>query len=130
MYRKIAVPVQVRFAAESGLAQTLEGPVAYDRGDALLTGVQGECWPVRRHDFDASYEAIVPTRQGSDGWYRKHPQRVQAQQLTQPTRVALHDGQGQLQAAAGDWLLSDARGRQWVVADAIFLKTYVREESP
>ena len=37
---KRPVPVPVAFALADGVCETLEGPVHYQKGDALLTGVQ------------------------------------------------------------------------------------------
>ena len=42
---KRLVPVPVAFALADGVCETLEGPVHYQKGDALLTGVQGERYP-------------------------------------------------------------------------------------
>lgn len=45
---KRPIPVPVRFAAEPGFIDTLEGCVAYDpydAGAAILKGVNGELWP-------------------------------------------------------------------------------------
>src|SRR5664279_1064449 len=53
--RKRAVVVQVVFAEAAGTLSTQEGPVNYSTGDALLTGTEGERWPVTRHIFDQTY---------------------------------------------------------------------------
>ena len=42
-------------------------------GDAVLTGVRGEHWPVQRHLFLASYAPVPPTEAGQDVIYRKIP---------------------------------------------------------
>ena len=64
---KKPIPVQVEFATFEGTCETLEGSVRFRAGDAILTGVKGERWPVGREAFLSSYEAVPPTRTGSNG---------------------------------------------------------------
>ena len=66
---KKPIPVSVAFAPADGVCGTLEGPVRYRAGDAILTGVQGEHWPIQRDAFLASYAPVPPTRAGEDGSY-------------------------------------------------------------
>ena len=40
------------------LVPTLEGIMKFERGDMLITGVQGEIYPCKRSIFDATYEAL------------------------------------------------------------------------
>lgn len=106
---------------------TLEGPVKYASGDALLTGLAGERWPIQRIDFDLSYEPVAPTCAGEAGAYRKRPVRVEAHQVQEASNVATHSGSGHLHAQPGDWMVTNEQGQQWVVADAIFRLSYLRE---
>jgi hypothetical protein len=122
--RQCAVYVAVEFAAGDGTLATIEGPVAYRRGDALLTGAHGERWPVPRASFDASYEAQAPLRPGKPGRYRKRPLLVWARQMREPFAVALGADRGALQGEPGDWLVQHATGDQSVVAAPIFAQTY------
>src|SRR4051794_41552182 len=75
---KKPTPVQVEFAAADGVCETLEGPVRFRAGDAILTGVQGERWPVRRDLFMAGYQAVPPTPTGEAAGNRKIPPRPYA----------------------------------------------------
>lgn len=59
--------VSVTFAQEAGRIATREGDVRYSPGDALITGVEGECWPEARQKFDSSYVPILPNRHGQPG---------------------------------------------------------------
>ena len=47
-------------ANEAGTAewnlQTLEGVVTCQPGDWIVKGVEGECWPIRKDIFEATYE--------------------------------------------------------------------------
>src|SRR5262249_10597889 len=66
---KKPAPVRTEFAGADGVCATLEGPVRYKAGDAIVTGVRGEQWPVERESFPASYEPVPPTRAGNSGNY-------------------------------------------------------------
>lgn len=121
-YVKRALPTQVLFAEHAGTLNTLEGVVAYQTGDALVTGVEGERWPIARDDFERTYEAIPPTRMAEDGTYTKRHVPVQALRVTEAT--LLLSGAAELRAAPGDWVVTDTHGKRWVVADSIFQKTY------
>jgi len=122
--RKTPVPVEVEFAVSAGTLATAEGPVAYDSGDALLTGPAGERWPVPRTRFLRDYEVVDGSRAGGPGRYRKRPGEVRALRMNAPFTVTLPDGRGTLAGDAGDWLVQYAPGDQAVVAASIFAATY------
>lgn len=116
---KLPLPVQARFAEADGVCQTLEGPVQYAAGDAILTGVRGEQWPVARARFDQTYEADAVA-----GHYRKRPITVWALPLRAPTEVPLGGGRGTLHGQPGDWLVQYGPGDFGIVAADIFEQTY------
>ena len=118
--RPIAVPVM--FAAEDGVCETLEGLVRYQAGDAILTGVSGEQWPVARATFAASYD---PAPDGPAGAFVKRPIPAQARRITEPCQVEVGWQDDPLEGRPGDWLLQYADGNWGVVSDAIFRETYV-----
>ena len=122
--RKCPVQVAVEFATADGTLKTREGPVQYRRGDALLTGIEGERWPVTRRTFEASYEPVAPLRPGKPGHYRKQPQVVWAKPMREPFTVTRDQGRGVLRGQAGDWLVQYAPGDQGVVGAAVFAQTY------
>ena len=121
---KKPVPVQETFTAEDGICQTLEGEVRFRAGDALLTGGQGERWPVRRDLFLSSYEPVPPTRPGEDGTYRKLPAVAHALRLTAPADVSVSWQNDPLHGQAGDWLIRYPDGSHGIVQDSIFRDTY------
>ena len=118
-------PVPVAFAIEAGVCETLEGPVRYRAGDAILTGIRREQWPVGRDSFLASYEAVPPTVAGTDGLYRKAPSVTRALRLERVVRVPVGWQGDPLRGRPGDWLLRYADGSLGVVQDAIFRASYV-----
>jgi hypothetical protein len=117
-------PVAVAFAPEAGACETLEGPVRYRAGDAILTGIRGECWPVRRDLFLVSYEAVSPTVAGKDGLYRKIPSVARALRLELALDVPVGWQDDPLRGRPGDWVLQYADGTNGVVQDAIFRASY------
>lgn len=121
MKKRVSVPVV--FATQNGICETLEGPVPYSVGDAIMTGVQGEHWPITRAHFDQMYEAEGSCVFGQDGMYVKKPIPVLALQLVEPFSVDLSNG-GRLNGNAGDWLLQYEPGKYGIVQAAIFDKTY------
>lgn len=128
-YIKKAIPVQVEFAVDAGAIETLEGSVTYSPGDALMTGAIGEHWPIRRARFETTYDPIPPTLMGKSGTYLKKTIPVEARQAHTEEKISLPEGQGILLAHAGDWILTDPDGHQWVVANEIFAATYQTVES-
>jgi len=122
--RKRPLPVAVEFAARPGVVQTLEGPVRFRGGDALLTGIAGERWPIGRVRFDAAYEPIPPTVAGSPGRYRRRPLVVWARCMARPFRVRVGWAGDALHGRPGDWLLQYGPGDYGIVAAALFAQTY------
>ena len=118
--------MEVSFAAAAGCCETLEGVVAYQAGDALLTGLRGERWPVARRSFETGYAAIPPTRAGEAGRYVKRPVAAVARRMSAPFTVKVGWRDDPLRGQAGDWLLRYADGTYGIVADAIFRESYER----
>lgn len=122
--RKLPVPVQVRWMAQAGVCQTLEGDVAYAAGDPVLTGVEGEHWTMPAQRFLATYEPSTPLESGADGAYRKKPTVVWARRLAEATVVQVGFRRDLLHGEPGDWLVQYGPGDFGVVGAAIFDKTY------
>lgn len=122
--RSVLVRREVKFASESGVHSTLEGPVQYNVGDAIVTGAVGESWPIGRATFESTYEPEPPLTMGEDGWYRKRVREALALQLTESRNVVLSNARGVLSGKAGDWIVDHGHGDLAVVADEVFLKYY------
>lgn len=121
---KRPLPVQVVFAPVSGTCLTLEGPVAYEAGDAIVTGPGGERWPIRRNRFYETYEPSPPTRFGEGGLYIKRPLEVLAVQLDRSVTVGIGDGHDALQGHPGDWLVQYGPDDLGIVERHVFEQTY------
>lgn len=122
--RKRPVRRRVVFARAPGTCATLEGHVAYAPGDAIVTGEQGESWPVARAHFDANYAPTAPTRAGGDGLYERRAAQAHALELDAAARIDLADGRGALCGARGDWLIDYGNGDFGMVRGDIFARTY------
>jgi hypothetical protein len=123
---KRRVRVSVAFATSPGTVDTLEGPVAYQTGDAIMTGVAGEHWPVPRTTFFARYEAVEGVEAGDDGPYESLPERAWAVHLDEgdvPLQVVTSAG-AVLQAARDDWIVKRATGDVHVVNGDLFWSLY------
>ena len=122
---KRAIPVAVEFAELPGLLETLEGPVLYTVGDALLTGVQGERWTVQRAKFESSYVPASNTKTPENGLYFKRFLPVIAYQVEKQTIIPMQGRNEKLLAKPRDWVVIAPDGNQWVVAQDIFTSTYI-----
>ena len=112
------------FAHENIVIDTLEGLVPAETGDAVITGVWGERWPVPSTRFAELYEPVSTTRMSEDGRYRRRAGVVRTTRLEQPLSLFLTDEQGVLTGNVGDWLVQHTDGRFGIVADDIFERTY------
>jgi hypothetical protein len=119
--------VAVEFAQSPGVLETLEGPVPYETGDALLTGIKGERWPVVRARFEDMYEP-APDQPGR--WKKRGNRPVLALRVDHAFEVATHDGAATLSGKPGDWLVDYSPGDQAIVANDIFLHSYVEIIDP
>jgi len=122
--RKRPVPVPVTFARQPGTIETREGAVAFEAGDAICTGVEGERWPITRARFEASYEPLDGQPMGEDGRYVKKPVTVRALRMNEPFEVEVNWGDGLLRGKPGDWLVQYGPGDYGVVSREVFEQTY------
>lgn len=119
---------EVEFAQRAGLVMTLEGNVRHEVGDAIVTGLKGERWPVARARFLESYEPVACGVMGRDGRFRKRPRTCWALVLDRFHEVQLSGQRGTLQGKSGDLLIEYAVGDQAIVDPDVFAATYERIE--
>ena len=122
--RKRAHIVQVRFTDHPCEVGTPEGIVHAETGDAIVSGVFGEHWPVGRNYFDGKYSAVSPLEAGAPGSYLSLPIEVIATPMRTPFEVVLADGHSRLRGQAGDWLVDYGDGNLGIVNAVIFGATY------
>lgn len=61
-YRKKSIPVDAYQTADSVIIRTLEGDMKAEPGDWIITGVNGEQWPVKKDIFEKTYEVYPDTK--------------------------------------------------------------------
>lgn len=111
----------------AGVIHTMEGPVAFESGDYLARGIQGEEYPISPEAFGMLYEVdtLEPDPQGF-AFYRPTPLLHQAVQITEPFTVERADG-SLFTGKAGDYVVRTVGlegGR--IVDRSIFEQTYER----
>ncbi len=121
--KKRSGTVRVHFACHHGIVDTLEGPVSYQSGDALITGDRGETWPVRSSHFHAAYRPVPGVLPGTDGLYVRLPIVVWAVQSNDTCRVVTAGG-SVLTGKAGDWIVQYESGEYGIVEQGLFIATY------
>jgi len=128
VYKK-DVPVGVAFAKEDGTCETKEGKVSYAAGDAIMTGIEGEQWPIPRNKFEDTYEPLDGTEKGSNGEYSKIKSLVLAKPMVNPFEVTVSWSDDKLKGEPtssenGSLLVQYGPGDFGVVSRDIFKKTY------
>lgn len=120
---RISTVHSVEFAASAGEIETLEGRVPVSPGDAIVTGVAGEKWPVAMAEFKRRYDP-VPSAAGSM-LFRRRAQRATVVELARPDNGATVQVHGAiLHGQPGDFRVSDGDGTR-IVARAVFARTFV-----
>lgn len=129
-YRTVGIEVAVEFADRAQTVVTLEGQVACLAGDAIVTGVLGERWPVPESTFNEKYEPTDGQRPGEPGKYRKKIRRSHAAQLSAPADIELSGSRGRLHGNIGDWCVRFGPDNMAIVGKDIFPKSYELESVP
>lgn len=138
---RLPIPLTVHFATSMDLLRTdapyneghiltRETPtgstgVAFMPGDAIVSGTQGEVWPIARARFEDSYRPADENGEfGVDGHFFKVPVPVPvwARQMDRP--FALTTSRGRLSGEIGDWLIEYSPGSFGIVSARIFAETY------
>ena len=103
---------------------TLEGDVSYRRGDALLTGLKGERWPIERSKFENSYFPEPNTEPGAPGKYRKKPLVVWVLMLETPYSIEVGWKDDKIEGKEGDWLIQYDEDDFGIVESEVFKNSY------
>lgn len=122
--KKRPAEVMVDFAQNDGKILTLEGEVSFKKGDAIITGTQGEKWPVGRTIFFKHYAPSKNHEMGESGIYESIPRELKAWKLTKPIQIKLSDNRGVLKGNVGDWIIAYDDKDFGVVQADIFPLTY------
>ena len=115
---KKPIPLNFRYAEEAETIETKEGSVTAEVGAAIMTGTEGEQWPIPREKFEQTYDVLEP------GTAAKKNIPVFAKEMAEPFQVKVSWSNDLLQGARGDYLVQYGPGDYGVVGREIFQKTY------
>ena len=115
---KKPIPLNFRYAEEAETIETKEGPVTAEAGAAIMTGTEGEQWPIPGEKFEQTYDVLEP------GTAAKKNIPVFAKEMAEPFQVKVSWSNDLLQGEAGDYLVQYGPGDYGVVGREIFQKTY------
>jgi len=115
---KKPIPLEFRVAEEDETIQTKEGPVDAATGDAIMTGTEGEQWPIPADKFAETYDVLEP------GKAAKKDIPVFAKEMSEPFQVKVSWSDALLQGEPADYLVQYGVGDYGVVGREIFRKTY------
>jgi len=114
---KKPIPLNFRFAEEEETIETKEGPVVAPPGAAIMTGTEGEQWPIPIESFEQTYDVL-------EGVAAKKDIPVFAKEMIEPFQVKVSWSDDLLQGEAGDYLVQYGPGDYGVVGRKIFGDTY------
>ena len=121
---KSPIPLEIRFAEEDETIQTKEGSVDAKAGDAIMTGTEGEQWPIPREKFEQTYDVL------ESGLAAKKDIPVFAKEMLESFQVKVSWADDLLEGESGDYLVQYGEGDYGVVGRKIFEKTYKPKEEP
>jgi len=121
-YKK-ANPVKYETANTAGTLQTLEGPVKYEAGYKIITGLKGEQYPIPAEKFASLYD------DNGDG-------TATSKKIIKLAKLADHDGfvptsWGELlnYTAGNDYIVRHGPNDYGVVKKDIFPQTYIMQSN-
>jgi hypothetical protein len=115
---KKPIPLEFRYAETDETIETKEGSVGASAGDAIMTGTEGEQWPIPAEKFIQTYDDL------GDGTASKKNIPVFAIEMDEPFQVKVSWSDDLLQGEVGDYLVQYGAGDYGVVGREIFGKTY------
>ena len=115
---KKPIPLKFNYAKKDQTINTKEGPVDAKKGDAIMTGTEGENWPIPADKFKKTYDDL------GDGTASKKNIPVHAKQMDNKFQVKVSWSKDLLQGNPGDYLVQYGPGDYGVVGQEIFKKTY------
>ena len=103
--------------------QTREGPRTAHIGDWLMTGIEGEQWPIPHDEFMSNYKTVGATEDRKQWKVVAIPKTRYAYQTHVPFDFTW--GGEDFHAEPGDWIISDpALGKQWPCGPTQFEASY------
>lgn len=119
---KKPIPLSFEHATHDQQVQTLENKVSCVAGDVIMTGTEGERWPIKKEVFESTYDVL------SEGLASKKKIIVFALQIHEVFQAKLAWAPDFLTGQPGDYLVQYGENDFGIVNQEIFLKTYQRYE--
>ena len=116
--QKKNIPLQYRIAVEPETVFTREGKVEAPAGAYIMTGTEGEKWPIPADKFEETYDII------DDSTAAKKPIPVLGKNMKEDFFVTVSWSPDKLEGKPGDWLVQYGPGDYGVVGADIFNDTY------
>jgi hypothetical protein len=113
------------YFVRNGVIETLEGPASFKVGDYLCHGAAGDYWPISSAKFLGTKVYITDQPHPEPGGFAAYMTRGSVEAV--PMAEAFETGRGEgevLHGKAGDYLVRDDEGHEWVVDRTIFENTY------
>lgn len=114
---KKASPIQYQIAREPGTIETLEGPVSYEAGHAIITGPKGEQYPITKEKFTTLYNIDSETE--------ATPKKIPKLAKLADHNGTIHTSWGDLNYTTGnDYIVRHGPNDYGAVKSDIFQQTY------
>ena len=117
-YKK-PIRLKYRISDTDDTIKTKEGEVKCKEGDFILTGTEGELWPIKSEKFKSTYKQI------NKNFASKKKLIVYALQMKDIFRVKVNWSDDILEGKYNDYLIEYNKGDYGIVDELIFRKTYI-----
>ena len=118
---KKPIPLNFEISKEKQTIETKEGKVTAYPGDAIMTGTQGEKWPIEKENFENTYTVLPESNTAI-----KNKITVKAKQFNEPFSIEIkrNENPQTLTGKPGDWLVEYGPNDFGIVEEKIFKETY------
>jgi len=116
---KRPIELKFRYAGSKETIKTKEGTVTANKGDAIMTGTEGEQWPIPAADFAQNYNILKPGIAAKD-----QSIEVFAKEMSDKFQVKPVWSDDLLSGKPGDYLVQYGTDDYGIVDKDIFRKTY------
>ncbi len=122
--KKPDLELTFKFSEHASAIDTLEGTVHCEKGDAVMTGVQGEHWPIKRSAFDKTYRVLHYDKDLNIGQATKKAAVVYVRQMSDNFDVKVSWSDDLLHGEPGDFLVEYGDNDFGTVKKSILPITY------
>lgn len=117
-YRQRPVEISAIRVESKTTVETLEGTEEASSGDWIITGINGEQWPISNSTFEKKYKPV----RDKPGRFRKLPVDVEAAQMN--SSFTIDTRWGTQKGKPGDWIVFTDTNDSYVCEQSIFSQSY------